>query len=129
MFKIIITATDNTSQAKTYMEKEEVKKESAEREKYQNVPEKVRKKVGRYALIHGTKPAVDKYSKICPKHNLNTWKTKCKTNKENTLMKKSGKPNFLSDGHHNCNMHCRNSDIKKNGHCNWNKYKFVFSIF
>ena len=96
--EIIITATDNTSQAKTYMEKEEVKKESAEREKYQNVPEKVRKKVGRYALIHGTKPAVDKYSKICPKHNLNTWKTKCKTNKENTLMKKSGKPNFLSDG-------------------------------
>ena len=29
--EIIITATDNTSQVKTYMEKEEVKKESAER--------------------------------------------------------------------------------------------------
>ena len=46
------------------MAKEEVKKESAKRQKYQNVPEKVRKEVGGYALIHGTKAAVDKYSKI-----------------------------------------------------------------
>ena len=84
------------------MAKEEVKKESVKRQKYQNVPEKVRKEVGRYALIHGTKSIVDKYSKIYPKYELmrtsvNTWKTKCKSNKENTLIKKSGRPNLLSE--------------------------------
>ena len=99
---IIITATDNASQAEVDMAKEEVKKERAKRQKYQNLPEKVRKDVGRYALIHRTKAAVDKYSKIYPKYDLkrtsvNTWKTKCKSNKENTLIKKSGRRNRLSD--------------------------------
>ena len=84
------------------MSKEEVKKESTKRKTYQNVPEKVRKEVGRYALIYGTKAAVDKYSKIYPKYDLkctsvNTSKTKCKNNKENTLAKESGRPNHLSD--------------------------------
>ena len=100
--EIIITATDNASQAQVDMAKEEVKKESAKRKKYQNVPEKVRQEVGRYALIHGTKATVDKYSKIYPKYDLkrtsiNTWKTKCKSNKEKTRIKKSGRPNLLSD--------------------------------
>ena len=45
---------------------------------------------------------VDKYSKIYPKYDLkrtsvNKWNTKCKSNKENTLIKKSGRPNRLSD--------------------------------
>ena len=100
--EIIITATDNASQAEVDMTKEEVKKESATRQQYQNVPEKIRKKVTRYALIHGTIAAVDQYSKIYPKYDLkstsvNTWKTKCNSNKENTLIKKSERPNLLSD--------------------------------
>ena len=100
--EIVITATDIASQAEVEMSKEEVKKESTKRKTYQNVPEKVRKEVGRYALIHGTKAAVDKYSKIYPKYDLkrtsvNTRKTKCKNNKENTLPKKSGRPSLLSD--------------------------------
>ena len=100
--EIIILATDNATQAEVDMAKDKVKKESAKRQKYQNVTEKVRKEVRRYALIHGTKAAVDKYSKIFPKYDLkctsvNTWKTKCKSNKENTLIKKSGRPNLLSD--------------------------------
>ena len=78
--EIIITATDNASQAEVYMAKEEVKKESF-RQKYQNVPCKVSKEVGRYALIHGTKAAVDKYPKIYPiyylkRASVNKWKTK-----------------------------------------------------
>ena len=97
-----IRATDNVIQAKVDMAKEEVKKESAKRQKHQNVPEKVRKEVGKYALIHEKKAAVDKYSKIYPKYDLkrtslNKWKTKCKGNKENTLIKKSARPNLLSD--------------------------------
>ena len=65
--EIVITATDIASQAKVEMSKEEVKKELTKRKAYLNVPEKVRKEVGRYALIHGTKTAVDKYSKIYSK--------------------------------------------------------------
>ena len=84
------------------MAKEEVKKESAKRQKYQNVPQKVRREVGRYVLIHGTKAAVDKYSKIYPKYDVkrtsvNICKTKCKGNKENTLIEQSGKSNLLRD--------------------------------
>ena len=84
------------------MAKEEVKKESAKRQKYQNVPQKVRREVRRYVLIHGTKAAVDKYSKIYPKYDLkrtsvNIWKTKYKGNKENTLIEQSGKSNLLRD--------------------------------
>ena len=84
------------------MPKVEVKKESTKKKTHKNVPEKVRKEVGRYALIHETKAAVDKYSKIYPKYDLkltsvNTWETKCKNNKENTLAKKSERPNLLSD--------------------------------
>ena len=66
--------------------KAEVKKDSAKRQKYQNVQEKVSKEVGRYALIRGTKAVVDKYPKIYPKYDLkrisvNTLKTKCKSSK------------------------------------------------
>lgn len=68
-------------------QEKEVKKESAKRQEHQNVPEKVRKEVGKYALIHEKKAAVDKYSKIYPKYDLkrtsvNTWKKKCKINKK-----------------------------------------------
>ena len=64
-------------------QKKRLKKESAKRQKYQNVPDKVRKEVGSYALIHETKVAVDKYSEIYPKYDLkhvsvNVRKTKCK---------------------------------------------------
>ena len=100
--EIVITATDIASQAEVKMSKEEFKKESFKRKTHQNVPEKVRKEFGRYGLIHWTKAAVDKYSKIYPNYDLNctsvnTWKKKCKNNKDNTLVKKSGRPNLLSD--------------------------------
>ena len=64
--EIIITVTDNASQAEASMAKEEVKKKAVKRRRYQNVSEKVREQVRRYALIHGTKAAVDKYPKFPP---------------------------------------------------------------
>ena len=57
--KITTIATDNASQAEVDMAKEEVNKESAKRQKYQNVPEKDR-----------TKAAVDNYSKSYSKYDL-----------------------------------------------------------
>ena len=47
--EIIVTATNNANQAEVDTAKEQVKKESAKRRKCQNVPEKARKEVGRYA--------------------------------------------------------------------------------
>ena len=45
------------------MAKEEVKKQAAKWNNYQNIPEKLRKEVGRYALVDGTKADIDRYSK------------------------------------------------------------------
>lgn len=54
-------------------------------------------------MVNETKAVVYKYSKIYPEYDLeytsiNTWKLKCKKNKESTLAKNSGRPNLLGDG-------------------------------
>ena len=74
-----------------------------QRKSYQVVPEKVKIEVGRYAALNGTKAALTRYSKIYPKYDLkrttsvNSWKSKIKDKKENSLAKRSGRPNLLSD--------------------------------
>ena len=60
------------------------------------------RKSGRKSRDTPNQYSIDQYSKIYPKYDLkstsvNTWKTKCKSNKENTLIKKSETPNLLSD--------------------------------
>ena len=73
-----------------------------ERPTYQNVPEKVKIEVGRFAAANGTKEAIKRYSKIYPKYNfkrtsVNSWKGKIKTKKESCLAKRSGRHNLLDD--------------------------------
>ena len=73
-----------------------------QRKSYQVVPEKVKIEVGRYAALNGTKAALKRYSKIYPKYDLkrtsvNSWKSKIKDKKENSLAKRSGRSNLLSD--------------------------------
>ena len=60
----ISSTSNDVGQEEFDMVKEEVKKPVAKRNNYQNIPEKVRKKVRRYALVKGTKADIDKYSKI-----------------------------------------------------------------
>ena len=77
--EVINSASDDVSRAEVELAKEEVKKSVTVRKDYQNAPEKVRKEVGKYALINGTKAAVNKFSKIYPKYkskrtSVNTWK-------------------------------------------------------
>ena len=60
------------------------------------------RKSGRKSRDTPNQYSIDQYSKIYPKYDLkstsvNTWKTKWKSNKENTLIKKSETPNLLSD--------------------------------
>ena len=38
--------------------------------KYSNVPSKIKEEMGRYALIHGTKSAIDRFSKVYTKYSL-----------------------------------------------------------
>ena len=84
------------------MAREQVKKQVMQRKSYQVVPEKVNIEVGRYAALNGTKAALKRYSKIYPKYDLkltsvNSWNSKIKDKKENSLAKWSGRPNLLSD--------------------------------
>ena len=100
--EIIVSETSDVSQAEVGMAREQVKKQVIQRKSYQVVPEKVKIEVGRYAALNGTKAALKRYSKIYPKYDLkrtsvNSWKSKIKDKKENSLAKRSGRPNLLSD--------------------------------
>ena len=50
--EIIISASDDVSQAEVDMAKEYVKNQVAKRKKYQNESDKVQKEVGRFALVN-----------------------------------------------------------------------------
>ena len=100
--EIIVSETSDVSQAEVDMAREQVKKRVMQRKSYQFVPEKVKIEVGRFAALNGTKAALKRYSKIYPKYDLkrtsvNSWKSKIKDKKENSLAKRSGRPNLLSD--------------------------------
>lgn len=100
--EIIVSETNDASQAEVDMAKQQVKKQALQRKTYQNVPEKVKIEVGRFAAANGTKEAIKRYSKIYPKYNfkrtsVNSWKGKIKTKKESCLAKRSGRPNLLDD--------------------------------
>ena len=71
----------SVKRAEVDMTEGELKKQAARWNNYQNIPEKVWKEVGRYALVNGTKTVIDMYCKIYPKCELkrisvNTWKSK-----------------------------------------------------
>ena len=65
---------------------QEIKKQVAKPAKhYNNIPPKIKQESGRYAIIHGTKAAVDRFSKVYTKYSLkkttvNGWKERCKKN-------------------------------------------------
>ena len=49
---------------------------------YDNIPSKIKQEVGSYSLTHGTKAAIDRFSKIYTKYSLkgttvNEWKERC----------------------------------------------------
>ena len=60
-------------------------------------------KIRTYALIHGTKAALERLNKIYPKYtflrtSISNWKFKLKKDKkERTIFKRKGCPNLLSD--------------------------------
>lgn len=56
--EIIVSETNDASQAEVDMAKQQVKKQALQRKTYQNVPEKVKIEVGRFAAANGTKEAI-----------------------------------------------------------------------
>ena len=100
--EIIVSETSDVSQAEVGMTRQQVKKQVMQRKLFQVVLEKVKIEVGRYAALNETKAALKRYSKIYPKYDLkrtsvNSWKSKIKGENENSLAKRSGRPNLLSD--------------------------------
>ena len=55
------------------MASEQVKKQVAKRKNYQNGPEKVRSKVGIFALANATKAASNRYPKNLPEIRLKAY--------------------------------------------------------
>ena len=95
-----------TGEAGIQSVKQEVKKKVAKSTgKYSNVPSKIKEEIGRYALIHGTKSAIDRFSKVYTKYSLkrttiNGWKESCKKNKNDqpiAAIQRKGRPNLVDD--------------------------------
>ena len=68
---------------------------------YDNIPSKIKQEIGSYALIHGTKAAIDRFSKVYTKYSLkrttaNGWKERCKKNYLHSIGKR-GRPNLVDD--------------------------------
>ena len=77
-------------------------KESTVRQSYNNTPKHIRMEVGKYALARSTKDALAKFSKEYPKHtfkrtSINSWKALFKNNGNSQNLKKTGRPNLLSE--------------------------------
>ena len=75
----------------------EINKSHGRPKKYQkDIPQKVKRKVGNHALTLGTSSAIKeyfvKYSKFTfIRTSVNNWKNKCKTGRDNFILKKVGK--------------------------------------
>lgn len=74
------------------------------KKKYSTVPSNIKKEVGEYALLNGTKSALEKFKKKYPRYtffrtSVNNWKTKIQKNKNHsvssTVYEKRGRPNLL----------------------------------
>jgi len=106
--KLIKTASeDAVSQSEIILVENEVQKSTMPRQHYnKQVPEKMKREVGQYAVYHGASAAVKHFNQIYPNYvfrrtTVNSWKTKIKTSKsqnsQDVVFKKKGRPNFLSE--------------------------------
>ena len=79
-----------TGETESQYVQKEIKKQVAKPAKhYDNIPSKIKQEIGSYALIHGTKAAIDRFPKVDTKYSL----------KRTTVGKKGkkGRPNLVDD--------------------------------
>ena len=88
-----------------YVEQEVKKQVAKSTVKYNYFPSKIKEKIGRCALIHGTKSAIDRFSKVYTKYSfkrttINGWKESCKKKKNDqpiAPIQRKGRPNLVDD--------------------------------
>ena len=112
-----------TSEAEIQFVEQEVKKQ---------VAKSIKEEIGRYALIYGTKSAIDRFSKVYTKYSpkrttLNGWKGSCKKKKNDqpiAPIQRKGRPNLVDNEMLKKNQryyrwftHSRHSNFSKNGDC------------
>ena len=99
---IIQSSPDITGETEIQYIGQESKKQVAKPAKhYNNIPSKINQEIGSYALIHGTKAAIDRFSKVYTKCSLkrttvNEWKESCKKNYLHSIGK-TIRPNLADD--------------------------------
>ena len=82
------SASGGVNQAEISIVSNEIKSYTQPRKNYNtSVPERIKNEVGEYALIHGTKSALEKFGKKYPKYtfirtSVNNWKKKNKKEKK-----------------------------------------------
>ena len=100
---VISPATSEVTNAELAFVSQEFDKSAGRPKNYQkNIPENVRKEVGKYAFIHGTSSAIKRFSSKYPKYSfiwtsVNNWKNKFKGGRDNVVLKNLGRPNILND--------------------------------
>ena len=100
------SASGSVNRAEISIISNEIKSYTQPRKNYNtSVPERIKNEVGEYALIHGTKSALEKFGKKYPKYtfirtSVNNWKKKIEKDKKNdnaTVHRRKGRPNLLDD--------------------------------
>ena len=102
----LTSASGSLNQAELHAINEEMKSGVQPRKHYNtSVPERIKNEVGEYALIIGTKSALEKFSTKYPEYtfvgtSVNNWKKKIENDKKQnivTVIAKKGRPNLLDD--------------------------------
>ena len=97
---IICSVSGTATRAEIAAVSEEVEKACRPSRHYnKKVPEKIKRNVGEYALVHGTKAAQVHFGRVYPhftflRTSVNNWKRKAKSS---PLHKNKGRPNLLND--------------------------------
>ena len=101
---VVTSVTKDVTNAELSFAVDEIKKSHSRPKQYQKqIPENVKREVGKYASIFGTSSAIKKFSLKYPKHSfirtsVNNWKNKFKEGRDgDVVLKKVGRPNILDD--------------------------------
>ena len=99
---MIIPPTENVNRAEIEMVINQIEKSTARKNHSNNIPKHIRIEVGKYALKHSTKDALEKFSKQYLKFtfkrtSINSWKTLLKKSGDNQTFNKKVRPNLLSE--------------------------------
>ena len=71
VFFVIQSSSNITGETKIQYVQQEIKKQAAKSTKhYDNIPLIINQEIGSYALIHGTKGALDRFSGVYTKYSL-----------------------------------------------------------